>query len=233
MKGQATYLFESHETDLFQQFLAFHYVHHVLISLLSRFLVFGVTSFCRSENSKIEFWLELLEPQKNRHIWRLLYGRIAFAILRGLQTIGSAPPAGWVQPVNNNTWSGRYVWSRYASWYSGANLYNYAVAGAVCSNDITPRWDDDVVGLFPDVQGYEIPAFLADKAVTNADGSKFFTGEPDYTVYSLWIGTNDLGNKAFLTDSEIKGKTIPDYIDCIYSVFDSLYVHLERGISFS
>lgn len=119
---------------------------------------------------------------------------------------------------------------RYASWYSRANLYNCAVAGAACFNDITPRWDDDTVGLFPDYQGYETPDFLADKAVTNADGTQLFTGESESTVYSLWIGTNDLGNKAFLTDSEISGKSIPDDIDCNYSVFDNLYVSGARNM---
>ena len=39
----------------------------------------------------------------------------------------------------------------------------------------------------------------------------------------LWIGTNDLGVYAFLTDSQIAGKVLTDYTDCIYKVFDKLY----------
>lgn len=39
----------------------------------------------------------------------------------------------------------------------------------------------------------------------------------------MWIGTNDLGEDAFITDSQVSGKTIPDYIDCIYQVFDQIY----------
>ena len=37
------------------------------------------------------------------------------------------------------------------------------------------------------------------------------------------IGTNDLGNDAFLTDSQVKNKTIVDYLDCVYSQLDALY----------
>jgi len=43
------------------------------------------------------------------------------------------------------------------------------------------------------------------------------------TVYAMFIGTNDLGNNAFLTDSQVRGKLIPDYIDCVYSQLDKLY----------
>jgi hypothetical protein len=39
----------------------------------------------------------------------------------------------------------------------------------------------------------------------------------------MWIGTNDLGNDAFLTDSQAKGKVIPDYVDCVFNAFDDLY----------
>jgi hypothetical protein len=47
-------------------------------------------------------------------------------------------------------------------------------------------------------------------------------------VYSIWIGTNDLGNNAFITDSQVKNKTIPDYINCVYSVLDQVYANGGR-----
>lgn len=71
---------------------------------------------------------------------------------------------------------------------------------------------------------YEIPAFLADAAFVDET-----TGEPvlnipaDETVYSIFIGTNDLGNGGFLTDSQAAGKTLVDYIDCVYNAFAALY----------
>ncbi|KAI9925431.1 hypothetical protein MW887_005812 [Aspergillus wentii] len=46
---------------------------------------------------------------------------------------------------------------------------------------------------------------------------------PDETVYSIWIGTNDLGNNAFITDSQTTNKTIPDYTGCIYAALDQVY----------
>jgi hypothetical protein len=75
----------------------------------------------------------------------------------------------------------------------------------------------------PDVQGYEIPAFLADKNVTTDNNAPFLDIPTGETVYAMWIGTNDLGNGAFLTDSQVAGKTIADYIDCVYEAFDRLY----------
>lgn len=39
----------------------------------------------------------------------------------------------------------------------------------------------------------------------------------------MWIGTNDLGEGAFRTDPQVRAKTIPDYIECIYSAFEQIY----------
>jgi hypothetical protein len=39
----------------------------------------------------------------------------------------------------------------------------------------------------------------------------------------MWIGTNDLGVGSFLTDNSLNDTVIPDYIDCIYNRFDSIY----------
>lgn len=42
-------------------------------------------------------------------------------------------------------------------------------------------------------------------------------------MYAIWIGTNDLGNNAFLTDSQVAGKTLTDYTNCVFEAFDKLY----------
>jgi phospholipase/lecithinase/hemolysin len=42
-------------------------------------------------------------------------------------------------------------------------------------------------------------------------------------VYAIWIGTNDLGVWAFLTDSQVPGKVLTDYTDCVYQSLDGLY----------
>jgi len=63
---------------------------------------------------------------------------------------GTAPPAGTLLPESFSTPGGGRTWPRYVVQYTGKTsgsgqwnpaltLYNYAVSGAVCSNDITPR----------------------------------------------------------------------------------------------
>lgn len=62
---------------------------------------------------------------------------------------GSAPPPGTLLPESFNTAGGGRTWPRYVVQYTGDTvngewmpqmmLYNYAVGGAVCSNEITPR----------------------------------------------------------------------------------------------
>lgn len=63
----------------------------------------------------------------------------------------------------------------------------------MCSNSITPRALSPTT-LFPDIEGYELPAFIADsKYVSPATGKPFFSGTQASTAYAIWIGTNDLG----------------------------------------
>lgn len=66
---------------------------------------------------------------------------------------------------------------------------------------------------------------MADKAVTGptTDTTAPINIKDDKTVYAIWIGTNDLGNDAFLTDSQVKGKQITDYIDCVYASLEKIY----------
>jgi len=138
---------------------------------------------------------------------------------------GSAPPPGLLLPESTSTAGGGITWDRWVSNYTGAKLYDYAVSGAVCSNDIIYRYLAAIHGPFPDVV-YEVNAFEADIKYVNASTGKntlYTDRRSDNTVYSMWIGTNDLGNYAFLTDSSLHDTVIPDYIDCIYDRFDSIY----------
>lgn len=78
---------------------------------------------------------------------------------------------------------------------------------------------------FPDVV-YEVDAFIADtkyKNKTTGTNTLYTDRKSDNTVYSMWIGTNDLGTGAFLTDSSLLGTTIPDYVDCVFEKFDRIY----------
>lgn len=132
--------------------------------------------------------------------------------------------------------SGGRTWPRYVVQYTGSTvnsqfqpqltLYDYAVSGAVCSNNITPRLFAPIKANFPSVLEYEIPAYMNDShSISNATGKAYFT--PALTssnaVYAIWIGTNDLGNNAFLTDSQVAGKTLTDFTDCVFVALDELY----------
>ncbi|KAK4629221.1 Acetylesterase [Fulvia fulva] len=137
---------------------------------------------------------------------------------------GSAPPVGWVNEAKYASASGGRPWPQYVKQYSGrtgANLYNYAVSGTVCSNNVTPR--TFTTYDFPAVEQYEVPAYIADSEYFKPDGSKFLIAPRDETVYSIWIGTNDLGVYAFLTDSHVAGTTIVDYADCVYAQLKRVY----------
>ncbi|RAL14397.1 SGNH/GDSL hydrolase family protein [Aspergillus homomorphus CBS 101889] len=139
----------------------------------------------------------------------------------------SAPPVGWIEPDANISSSGGLTWPHYVSLQheQHINRYNYAVAGATCSNEIIARpYNNETGYLFPSVLEYQVPAFTADAHYTDPSTHQPFVTRPaDETVYALWIGTNDLGNNAFLTDSQLNNSTLVDYVDCVYRVLDGVY----------
>jgi hypothetical protein len=42
-------------------------------------------------------------------------------------------------------------------------------------------------------------------------------------MFSVWIGTNDVGVDAFLTNNQQPGKTLNDFVNCVYKTFDEVY----------
>lgn len=132
------------------------------------------------------------------------------------------------RPKNYKSASGGRPWPQYVAQYAGVNVYNYAVSGAVCSNDITPRFFEAIDAPFPAVEQYEVPAYVADSHYVNENGKKFMINPPDETVHSIFIGTNDLGNDAFITDSQVAGKNIVDYTECVFNAIESVYKNGAR-----
>lgn len=127
------------------------------------------------------------------------------------------------------------MWARYVIQYTdiqdsngtypSMTLYDYAVAGGTCSNNITPHYAAPGV-LFPSVTEYGIPTFISDSQInTYGTGAEFFSPplSADNAVYAIWIGTNDLGNGEFLTGQQVAGKTLQDFVNCVFNAFDSLY----------
>lgn len=148
---------------------------------------------------------------------------------------GSAPPAGTLLPESTSTPGGGITWGRWVSTYSGAKLYDYAVSGAVCSNKMIYRYLASINGPFPDVLGYEVPAFVADVHYINAStgtNTLYTEREADNTVYSMWIGTNDLGVGALLTDDQTPGTNITTFTECVFQALISS-MPLGQGTSCS
>ncbi|KJZ72429.1 hypothetical protein HIM_08232 [Hirsutella minnesotensis 3608] len=130
-----------------------------------------------------------------------------------------APPEGQRLPPRNVTFSGGYAWPRFVTARTGASTYNYAVAGAVCSNDIVTRILDPINAPFPSVLEYEAPVFGRE----SSNRSLYPNRRADNTVYALWIGTNDLGIDGFLGATQHKDKTLTSFVDCVWALFDSVY----------
>ncbi|KAJ9629894.1 hypothetical protein H2203_002278 [Taxawa tesnikishii (nom. ined.)] len=166
---------------------------------------------------------EVLLPRRVR---RLLHRRLAPGFF--INNNGSAPPVGWVDPANYHAADGGRPWPQYVAQYAGVDVYNYAVSGAVCSNEITPRWFSAINAPFPDIAGYELPAYIADSHYVYPNGTKFMNDVPSSTVYAIWIGTNDLGNYAFITDSQVPGTNLTSYVDCVYDQISRVYANGGR-----
>ena len=149
-----------------------------------------------------------------------------------LQHNGSAPPTGTLFNESLQAADGGRIWARYVVQYTNEalTLYNYAVDGASCSNSITPRGLNATLPLYPDIDGYEVPAFLADKEldVNIATGGPYFDPPltDENTVYTIWIGTNDIS--IFFTDAQVLGKTLTDYVDCTFTQMDRIYASGAR-----
>jgi len=106
---------------------------------------------------------------------------------------------------------GGVAWPVYAVGYANATLYPFAKSGAVCSQDLTPR-------PFPGVVQDELPAYFA--GVNNGS----ISAPPDKTLYTIWIGTNDLGPTTLLLNEDVKNNaTIVNVTACAVGWVQTLY----------
>ncbi|KAH8892920.1 hypothetical protein GQ53DRAFT_121299 [Thozetella sp. PMI_491] len=142
-------------------------------------------------------------------------GRLAYYIHHN----GSAPPPGAYHNETNLTETGGLAWGQLIRASTGVTYLDYASDGATCSNEIISRMFDDIYRPYPSVLDDEIPSFESDIGFK----SLYLNRTSQNTLYALWIGTNDLGWDAFLSDSGAPGKTIRDYVECVWSVFDRIY----------
>lgn len=130
----------------------------------------------------------------------------------------SSPPPGTVQPQINDTAGGGYTWTQDVAKYTGATNDDFAIAGTTCSNAIISLYLAAINAPLPDIVGAEIPTFKSDLSTDLYAGAT-----AENTVYSVWIGTNNIGWGAFLSDSQAPGTNLTSHVECVWSVFDAIY----------
>ncbi|KAF8880635.1 GDSL lipase/acylhydrolase [Infundibulicybe gibba] len=112
---------------------------------------------------------------------------------------------------------GGVAWPVYAAGYASLSLFPFARSGATCSNNITFR-------PFPSVFESQLPLYFAEAA----NGTVKLN--PEETLYTLWIGTNDLGVNALITGSD--DASIVDVAECMVNWVRALYASGARNFLF-
>ncbi|KAJ7083595.1 GDSL lipase/esterase [Mycena belliarum] len=111
------------------------------------------------------------------------------------------------------------AWPDYAAGYAHVALHPFARAGATCSNNLTFR-------PFPPVFESQLPLYFTE----TANGSLHLPAEN--TIYTLWIGTNDLGVSALLTGDPGPAVSLVDVTECMVNWVKVLYASGARNFIF-
>lgn len=114
---------------------------------------------------------------------------------------------------------GGTAWPVYAAGYANVSLYPFAKSGATCSNNLTFR-------PFPSVFESQLPTYFSE---IHNDTIQLNASE---TIYTLWIGTNDVGVSALLTGGQMPGVTIKDTTACAVKWLQTLYDNGTRNFIF-
>lgn len=118
------------------------------------------------------------------------------------------------------TGDGGTAWPVYAARDGNFKLFPFARSGATCSNNITNR-------PFPSVFESQLPLFFQEKS----NGTLRALAAQD-TIYTLWIGTNDVGAGALITGQSINGATVVDTVSCAINWVKTLYKNGARNFLF-
>ncbi|KAI0791061.1 GDSL lipase/acylhydrolase [Abortiporus biennis] len=117
------------------------------------------------------------------------------------------------------TGDGGTAWPVFAARDGPFNLFPFARSGATCSNNLT-------LVPFPSVFESQLPLYFSEVA------NKSIRLNPEETVYTLWIGTNDVGGSTQLTGKQTKGVTIVDTVACAVNWVKVLYQSGARNFLF-
>ena len=102
------------------------------------------------------------------------------------------------------------------------------MSGGICSHALNNL-------PWPSVLEEELPAFYNDSSNGTLDGSApGVLGDiaPDNTLYSIWLGTNDVGAGALLTGEAPEGVTVVDTVACTVNWVKTLYDKGARNFLF-
>ncbi|KAG8822082.1 hypothetical protein FRC19_006729 [Serendipita sp. 401] len=122
----------------------------------------------------------------------------------------------WLTPGGG----GYRIWPQYLGDYLRIPVHTYGMAGATCSQVFTrPTW--------PDVVHTQLDLFDGQKR-----NGTLGTLDPATTVYTLWIGTNDVGTGCLLTGDQVNDSTLVDVTACAVGVMRLLYDRGARNFLF-
>lgn len=114
---------------------------------------------------------------------------------------------------------GGVAWPVYAAGYSNINLFPFARSGATCSNNITSR-------PFPSLFESQLPLYFTEKS----NGTLKL--ESHETLYTLWIGTNDIGGNGLLTGHGAPGASLVETTNCAVNWVKVMYKSGARNFLF-
>ena len=111
---------------------------------------------------------------------------------------------------------GGVMWPIFAAQDGNLTLFPFAKSGATCSNNVTTNGA-------PSVFEAQLPAYFAAN----------LTLRPSETVYTLWIGTNDVGVHGLLTDHlSTPNVSLVDVVACAVNWVEVLYKSGARNFIF-
>lgn len=112
------------------------------------------------------------------------------------------------------------AWPIYAADYGHLKLFPFARSGATCSNNLTFR-------PFPSLYESQLPLYFTEKQ----NGTLKAAAASD-TIYTLWIGTNDVGVNSLLVGQGVPGTSVVDTTTCAVSWVNTLYESGARNFIF-
>lgn len=152
--------------------------------------------------------------QKPRHLRRLLHRCRKYMAMIGIYARLTSSKHFKVSTGDNGT-----AWPVFAADDGHFNLFPFARSGATCSNNITPR-------PFPSVFESQLPLFFTEMK----NGSLRLN--PEETLFTLWIGTNDVGVGSLLTGGGVVGATVANTTMCAIDWVKTLYQSGFRNFLF-